>query len=170
MNAIHARSQLRYWPTRSEVNVDCIGPPDHWSIGVRGSRPWHVSDAKGRRGLGGTFVRARSLMRTRQPVSESLRGFFWSSPVEGHQGGRQARKANEKRAPSIGSNGNDFDPIEPTADGLFEAMCSGHHSDVSCDCEKADEIVRTRARQSSEGSREGQSAADRSARAPGSRS
>ena len=63
-------------------------------------------------------------MRQREPLGQLLRRLIRSMSVEGHHRGRNARRPQELRAPSV-ADGHDLDEVRAPADGLFEAM-DGH--------------------------------------------
>ena len=128
LNAIQARSQLRYRPMFGGCRTPIVTrrfAGGTWAVtvpsynGRAGFKP-----ARARLYSGGCLTPVGE----RQPVGELLGGLIGGRPVKRHHGGRDARRAQQLCAPTI-ADGNDLYEVRPPANGFFEAM-NGHGCDI----------------------------------------
>jgi hypothetical protein len=109
MNAIHARSQLRYWPTLP-----------------RGNHQLYPIPQPGRAALSRRRCRAR--VRASQPVAQQMRRLVGGPPVKRHERGGNAGHAHDVRPPAICGDRRHLDQVRPTPDRFFKAMDNAGHS------------------------------------------
>ena len=155
MNAIHARSQLRYWPT-GLANQRLARQPSRaveakveHSIVAQGRRSGNQVLA---RGTGhSTWLRRLTGVGQNQPAREQIGCLFRCGAIEGHQGRRHPGQPPELRPPLV-ANRRDFNLIRASADIVLEAM-NVHRKPLSCVKTEA-QILRGRYVESSEGGRE----------------
>ena len=126
MNAIHARSQLRYWPTLVE-RIPIV--PDPFSkTPVRAFSRCAARSGRGRRGI------RRARVRTRQPLAQLLRGLVGGAPVERHQRRRHAGHPDDTGAPAIGGDRRHLDSVRSSGDRFFEVMDGNRHGNPDGVC------------------------------------
>jgi hypothetical protein len=104
MNAIHARSQLRYWPTRRE-RLNC--------------------------NLYGSGNRRGTLVRPGQPLAQLTRSLIRRASIKRHHRGRNPRLPGDVCAPAILRHRRDLDTVDASRNGLFETMNGGGHCIVA---------------------------------------
>ena len=122
LNAIQARSQLRYRPTRRGTFDGSARPvarqPDAGRrIQTLAVRPRLYSGSS----RGRCRDRSKALVRQRQPLQQQPCRLVRRRAVEGHHGGGHPRPAPQLGPPPV-ADGRDFDLIGAAADGLFEVM------------------------------------------------
>ena len=112
LNAIQARSQLRYRPMVECGTLNRSLRPEPRQPRQLGTR------VRLHRRTGG---RCLTTMGQREPGGQTAGGFLGCRAVEGHHRGRHARRAPEL-CPPPGTNRCDFNLMRPAADVLFELM------------------------------------------------
>ena len=159
LNAIQARSQLRYRPTSVKAEHSILAHPD---LGCHG-RSGKSSVGRKRPGTLGRHRRGRvrrlhAAVRKGEPLRQLPCGFVRRLTVERHHRRRHSRQPAKLRAPPVADR-RDFDLIRTPADEFFESM----HRHVAVSAGGVGSrgwILRRSTGDTSEGDREG--ASDRS--------
>ena len=159
MNAIHARSQLRYWPiglpTEARLaRCATFACMHERRLGLEHSIVAHGRGPGNQVGHGsGRPAGLRRLTRVSQdePTRQQIRCFFRGRAIERHQRCRHSGHASELRPPLV-ANRRDFNVIRASADIVLEAM-NVHRKSLSCVKTEA-QILRGRYVGSSEARRE----------------
>ena len=146
MNAIHARSHLRHWPTSAG--------PFMVTTARRFAKTFSVTSHLyiGGTGRGGVCRRSEPLVCEGQPAEKLAGGFVWRLAVEGHHRCRHARSAAKLGAPPVADRRH-LNLVRAAANDFFEVM-----NDHVCVCPKglrAATILFASARRSSEATDEG---------------
>jgi hypothetical protein len=136
MNAIHARSQLRYWPTPpTELPLNCSASPEPQQSASLTARPPAI-EALGwscKSWVLGLTLRdklcrwRRPRVSPREPVAQQARRFCRSASIKWHQRRRDARHPHDIGAPPVVGDRGDLDQIGATRDGFLEPMDSCLH-------------------------------------------
>ena len=120
VNAIHARSQLRYWPTWGGLFMVAHA---HWRGNPRATSRGKTFPVTARLycGCAGRCCRREALVRQRQPLPQVAGGFVGRLAIKRHHGRRHARAAAQLRPPTVADQ-RDLDLVRATANGFFEVM------------------------------------------------